>query len=452
MQLLKCREPLAPLCNTQIQASGSDRTLYNALLKQTLSPDMCQAFLEQNLAKAKSLPCDLPQSMDDLDAWAHQQQHKVGQAYAQYLARRQAGGPREYFPSKAHALEFLRRVAPTKLVDGAWLYGVLKLWYEPSCFTLVRTYLEELGDGVAGQNHVLIYRKLLASTGCSDTHDLLDQYFLSGAVQLALGQMAELYLPEVIGFNLGYEMLPLHLLISAYELQELGIDPQYFRLHITIDNGANGHAQKAVQAVLDNAPVVGDRDHYYQRVKNGYRLNELGISSTEVIQQLDLQQSLIEMLKRKLPHAQHMHSDHCKLAGKSINQWLCQPSGIEDFIQALQNVGWVKRKQPVEQSRFWRMISDEHAPMFGVFNEYELQLIHDWIVAEPFNQGSYKKAQARSPSNALAEEAVIVRRQLRSLNLDEKARYLIELLAPAKHASTAGLEAAKLFNQLFLGR
>ena len=58
------------------------------------------------------------------------------------------------------------------------------------------------------------------------------------------------YLPEVIGYNLGYEQLPLHLLISSYELSELGIDPYYFTLHVTIDNASTGHAQKAVQAVL----------------------------------------------------------------------------------------------------------------------------------------------------------------------------------------------------------
>jgi hypothetical protein len=61
---------------------------------------------------------------------------------------------------------------------------------------------------------------------------------------------AEKFLPEVIGFNLGYEQLPLHLLITAYELKELHIDPYYFTLHITVDNADSGHAKQAVDAVF----------------------------------------------------------------------------------------------------------------------------------------------------------------------------------------------------------
>lgn len=48
------------------------------------------------------------------------------------------------------ALYFLHNVAATKLVDGAWLYGLISRWHEPSCHDLVRTYLEELGDGEPG--------------------------------------------------------------------------------------------------------------------------------------------------------------------------------------------------------------------------------------------------------------------------------------------------------------
>jgi hypothetical protein len=55
----------------------------------------------------------------------------------------------------------------------------------------------------------------------------------------------------VIGYNLGYEQLPLHLLITSYELNELGIDPYYFTLHVTVDNAGSGHAHKAVQALRD---------------------------------------------------------------------------------------------------------------------------------------------------------------------------------------------------------
>lgn len=69
-------------------------------------------------------------------------------------------------------LYFLRAVAPTKLVDGAWLYGLLPHWRNARFADLVRTYVEELGEGAADENQVLIYRKLLSRHGLDPLDDL----------------------------------------------------------------------------------------------------------------------------------------------------------------------------------------------------------------------------------------------------------------------------------------
>lgn len=187
------------------------------------------------------------------------------------------------------------------------------------------TYLEELGDGVPAQNHVVLYRKLLAEHGLPDMPDIDDDRYLQGAVQLALGYAGDDYLPEVIGYNLGYEQLPLHLLISAYELSELDIDPYYFTLHVTIDNASTGHAHKAVQSLMQLMPMEADRESFWRRVTRGYRLNDLGQGSRAVIESFDLDRELLDMLERKRPFGQHMHSDYCKFEGRTVNQWLAEP-------------------------------------------------------------------------------------------------------------------------------
>src|SRR5690606_30288945 len=124
------------------------------------------------------------------------------------------------------------------LVDGAWLFGLLEHWADYRFHGLVRTYLEELGDGDPALNHVSLYRKLLADLDCEPGDNLDDDLYLQGAIQLSLGLNSGQFLPEVIGYNLGYEQLPLHLLITSFELNELGIDPYYFTLHVTIDNAS----------------------------------------------------------------------------------------------------------------------------------------------------------------------------------------------------------------------
>src|SRR5690606_37864275 len=120
-------------------------------------------------------------------------------------------------PAKSHALHFLRAVAPTKLVDGAWLYGLVAQWRDARYAELVRIYLEELGEGDAAANHVVLYKSLLATHECGQWEYLDETYFVQGALQLSLARHSHQFLPEIIGFNLGYEQLPLHLLICAYE-------------------------------------------------------------------------------------------------------------------------------------------------------------------------------------------------------------------------------------------
>ncbi|QNA88980.1 iron-containing redox enzyme family protein [Massilia sp. Dwa41.01b] len=360
------------------------RNLYFALYADPLGNARAgEEFLRQQIAAVQGIPADLPPTLAQLEDWMEARTDAVGAEYRDYLAARKSGAPRRYFQNQAHALYFLKAAAPTKLVDGAWLYGMLKHWDSPDFHPLIKTYLEELGGGAPSKNHVTIYRKLLATHGVEGWESLSDDHYLQGAIQLALGHNAERFLPEIIGYNLGYEQLPLHLLITSYELNEFGIDPYYFTLHVTVDNAASGHARKAVQALRDLMPRVGDRAAFYRRVLDGYKLNELGASTNSVIAEFDLETELVDILARKSGVGKNMHSDYCRVAGRSVNDWLGDPAQIPGFLGALESAGWIKRGEDVEHSRFWRLIHGERAEMFGVFSAYEQQVLRDWILHPP---------------------------------------------------------------------
>lgn len=355
------------------------------------------AFVSQAVQQAADDDTDLPESPHELAAWMHASAQRAGASYQSYLQARQAGGPRRYFQNRAHALYFLRAVAPTKLVDGAWLYGLLAHAHNPRFTDLIATYVEELGEGRADKNHVLLYRKLLARHGLNPLHGLPDAFYTQGALQLAMGWNAGEFLPEIIGFNLGYEQLPLHLLITAYELNELGIDPYYFTLHITVDNADSGHAQRAVQAVLDMLPRFGDSAAFWLRVRAGSRLSNAGVGTTDMIAGFDIQREVEAIFSRKRTSGLGAHSDYCRVAGRSVNGWLAQPDGIPAFLAALQQAGWIKRSAPVADSRFWKLLQGDQAEMFGVFSPYELQVIHDWIRGDASADGQAHDEPALLP-------------------------------------------------------
>lgn len=465
---------------------SSLRSLYQRLSGDMGGTDVKQvmqeatALLDDQLDQVGRLACDLPDRPENLEAWVLEGSQRVMAKYGEYLAQRKSGGPRRLFTNRAHALYFLRAVAPTKLVDGAWLYGLLKYWRNPKFSHLIRTYLEELGEGASDKNHVVIYRQLLSGHGLEAVNDLDEKFYLPGLVQLALAGNAEDYLPEVIGFNLGYEQLPLHLLITAYELNELGIDPYYFTLHVTVDNSDTGHARRAAQAVTDNLPKLGNADEFWRRVRQGYGLSNAGAGTTEVIEGFDIEREVVRILSHKSVAGHGAHSDYCRIAGRNVNDWLARKQDIPEFLNALENTGWIKRGAAVEHSRFWRLLQGSRAEMFGVFSSYELQVIHDWIRGDDSSDGKlYSETPgqglSRRPNFRVASRLVAARldtffdaasnegsvempdsdllaltEQLPSLTEAGQELLLIAAMSPAQHWTPSGLHATRLFNHFAL--
>jgi len=475
---------LASPCGQTPASAHGIRQLYESLSTGRADEAVKQQaidFLQHTLHQVQGLPSDLPPTPQGLSAWVQASVQSASARYRAYLEERKVGGPRRYFTNRAHALYFLRAVAPTKLVDGAWLYGLLAHAGNPRFSNLIATYVEELGEGRADKNHVLLYRRLLERHGLTPVQDLPEDFYTQGVLQLALGLNAGQFLPEVIGFNLGYEQLPLHLLITAYELNELGLDPYYFTLHITVDNADTGHAQRAVQAVFDTLPQWGGHEDFWQRVCNGSKLGSVGVGTTEAIQGFDIGREVVSVLARKSVTGQGAHSDYCRVAGRSINDWLAGPGNIPDFLKALEQAGWIKRGAAPRESRFWKLLEGDKAEMFGVFSPYELQLIHDWIRGDASADGQAydepalgrRRASFRSlsrqaqPLGSLANPGLLkvledspddcgmLDPDLQALQAElavnsspeAQKRLLVSAMSPWMHWTPAGLHATRRFLQ-----
>ena len=451
-------------------------SLYKGLAETTPNKAMrndAVTFLRQELAFVASQPCLIPESIEELNFWMQASAQKATSQYSDYLKDRKDGAPRRYFGSRAHALYFLRTVAPTKLVDGAWLYGLMPRWSNTRFTHLIQTYVEELGEGLPDKNHVLIYRQLLLRYGLDPIEDLDDAFFTQGLVQLALGWNPEEFLPEIIGFNLGYEQLPAHLLITSYELSELGLDPYYFTLHVTVDNAGTGHARRAVQAVMDILPRHDNAETFWQRVRHGSQLALSGLSTTEIISSFNIEREIVRILAQKSVTGHGAHSDYLRIAGRTVNEWLADSNQIPEFLTALQNTGFIQRGQSPEKSRFWRLLQGQRAEMFGVFSDYELQVIYDWI-RDPANvdgqafdkpevqavnghqgelrfgrrfiaraTGPYSEESQHLKLNDPDLNALIYK--LRRVDETRRAGVLIKAMSPSQHWTPAGLYATQLF-------
>ena len=124
---LRSEPTIAPLVPMASAPAALHAPLYDRLANHIPTPPEREAaadFLHRTLQDVAAHADDLPENPADLTAWMEANIQKVHRQYQAYLDERKAGAPRRYFTNRAHALYFLRNVAPTKLVDGSWLYGL----------------------------------------------------------------------------------------------------------------------------------------------------------------------------------------------------------------------------------------------------------------------------------------------------------------------------------------
>ncbi|MDB5893229.1 MAG: hypothetical protein JWQ88_760, partial [Rhodoferax sp.] len=198
-----------------------------------------------------------------------------------------------------------------------------------------------------------------------------------------------------------------------------------------------------------------------------------GVGTNDVIGGFDIYAEVVLIFRHKSTAGQGAHSDYCRVAGRSVNDWLATPEEVPAFLSALETAGWIRRDAPAEESRFWGLLQGDRAEMFGVFSSYELQVIHDWLRGtasadgRPYAEVATADGRPRRPSFRVAARLATARgqaplgtepadgtldsdlqaltEQLPRLDDEGQARLLVQAMAPSQHWTLAGLKATQLF-------
>ncbi|PFH61440.1 hypothetical protein XA68_17344 [Ophiocordyceps unilateralis] len=340
-----------------------------------------------------------------LDGFIRTELDTVTSAWHDYLVRRKAGRPRELFRTADDARRWLVRMAPVKLVDGAWLGHIHKATTHFADRHITRAawqiLSEELGDGDLAKSHVDVYAKLLrlvaAPVAAPDSVDFVQhpdmndaRVWRSAVAQLLISLFPHQFLPEVLGFNLHFEMLTLETLVTAKELREVGFDPYYFTLHVTIDNVDSGHTAMASQIVTDYLRSVTAREgeaaaqQAWKRVQAGFVLSKNLPSDMSAPTSSPLVAEVLAIFEAKAKAAHRIH-EHCPMSfgGRSLSTWLdpcafSRPEWQMDFLRCLGNAKpWVYKGNS-GRSRLIHQLS-WGGSMFGAFTDREVAVLRDWI-------------------------------------------------------------------------
>lgn len=256
--------------SAQNAVGGPSRQLY-MLLREVPDRARATAYLQRRLAEAASLPPAWSGGLAGLEAWLELRGRNRAEEFRQYQAARQGGALRRHFATLAQARRFLCVQAPCLLVEGAWLHSVLDHWRHAALMPLVKLYLDYLGKGMPGTNHVAQVRQLLASQGCDTWQELDDAGFVQGAIRLALAGAGERYLPEVLGYQLAVADQPASQPSLLHELAELG-------LALPPPPPSDAVMLNVLRALLGTAEAAA-ATRFLQRVELGYALGRIGLQT-----------------------------------------------------------------------------------------------------------------------------------------------------------------------------
>ncbi len=180
------------------------------------------------------------------------------------------------------------QLLPFVLIDGAWLRGFTHpQWLHCNIGRLMlRTYLDELGNGHTDLHHGNIYRALVESMGFSvadfTTAEFAqlelfeDEDFAVPVFWLAISLFPQQFLAELLGLNLAMELSGIG---GDYRragdiLRFYGFSSQFNELHNSIDNIVTGHTGWAVQAIqlfMEQHAGSALQTQYWHRIWTGYR-------------------------------------------------------------------------------------------------------------------------------------------------------------------------------------
>jgi hypothetical protein len=98
--------------------------------------------------------------------------------------------------------------------------------------------------------------------------------------QLLISLFPNEFLPEILGFNMHYELITMDTMRAAHELKSLGLDSYYFLIHIVIDNADSGHTAMATHTVTRYLDMIRENEgekaveQAWKRVQVGYALSQ----------------------------------------------------------------------------------------------------------------------------------------------------------------------------------
>jgi hypothetical protein len=300
------------------------------------------------------------------------------------------------FRTRRDVIERIRQFGPLNLTDGAWLRNIGAIPPIPGVTDLLGAIWDDENGGPGHDeryNHAHLYAELMrseavglhpapvASLAYAQDPELLDSAFTAPLLQLVVSEFTEDFLPEILGMTLHFEWESVWLMANVKLFDQHGVDSTFYRVHLAIDNVAEGHgalATRAVKRYLDRF-AGAEQQEQWRRVWTGYvAFRETGTLFADLRALVRparkaILDRMVAMIERKKPFAS---LNHGRLAGSTMtNDLFDDPVHLLDVLKG--NKKLVVPGQP-DRSGLLELFAIDGA-MYRVFTEEEQHLWRDWI-------------------------------------------------------------------------
>jgi len=368
---------------------------------------------------------------------------KLEEIYEFYRNQAARMKPWELDEARADIVNDRVHSGPYNQNDGAWLRFIANTGnLDDVRGFLFDVWSDEFGNGNPTLHHGNLFTTFLrglnimlpdvASRAYADHPKFNDGDFASPVFQLAISQNSDRYYPELIGMTLFLEWEVLELASTIKKLDYHGIDSQFWRMHVGIDNAVDGHGAKARNAVnvyLDNVLKESGRNamrREWQRIWTGFvafataGMNYLGIDDVLAVRRPPTMTDKIKSLMSRKQHYGSLNHANRKLGVNRINDWFDDPDG---FIDELAHSAFVVSGNP-EASRLLNYLTTFDGPMYEVFDSEDVALWRDWILwlGRTGDTAAVKQYQTK------AESMLLLLRELRGslVGTEGHLRYKLE--------------------------
>ncbi|MBC2807002.1 iron-containing redox enzyme family protein [Rhizobium ruizarguesonis] len=313
--------------------------------------------------------------------------------------------------------------APFNQVDGAWLRSAADAGTMTDVTALLfQIWSDEVSNGDPALHHGNLYTTLLRQLGAllpavnsreyAEHSALSESTFIRPVFELAISTFTKDYLPELLGMTLFLEWEALSLVPAIRQLDYFGIDSQFYRMHVGIDNAMDGHdakARDAVIAYLDRVLEDGGstaQQEQWRRIWRGFVAfattgydqfqsfestgdAPLDKESVQALMPRTPADAVAGLMELKMPRGELNHMRK-QLSVFRINDLFSDP---RVFIEELANSPWVTPGSP-EASRLITHLTTFNGPMYKVLP------VPNWTFGEPGSSGSVRRVEPANRSNS----------------------------------------------------